>query len=177
MALLISNDPLAPRQRLSDPSRPPSGQIYLADAAHRVVARARIAKIDRGWIELADIEKVEPFRLWTDDETILAYNPEGPSRQAAERPDQRRFRARLMEAYRGRCAVTGCDVPQLLDAAHLRPWRLGGEGVLLRTDLHRMIDTGLAQIQDGRFRLMQPVSGYERYDGVTLRRPRNASHG
>ncbi len=170
--LLISNDPSAPRQRLADPSRTPSGPAHVADPAHRVVARAHVAGAGPGWIALTGVEEVEPFFLWADDETVLAYNPDGPTRETAERPEQRRFRERLMRAYGGKCAVTGCDVPQLLDAAHLRPWRLGGDGVLLRTDLHRLLDSGLARILDGRFRLSRPVEGYEHYDGKRLGKPR-----
>ena len=76
-----------------------------------------------------------------------------------------------MRTWGGRCAVTGCDVPELLDAAHLRSWRLDDEGVLLRTDLHRMLDRGLAEVRDGCFHLLKPVSGYECVDGAKLRRP------
>ena len=84
-----------------------------------------------------------------------------------------------MRSYRGKCAVTGCDIPELLDAAHLRTWRIDDDGVLLRTDLHRMIDRGLATIGNGRFRLSPPVSAYAAsaygaYDGTRLRKPRNA---
>ena len=180
MILLISNDPLAPRQRLADPGRPPpTGPARFADADHRVVGRGRIADGGNGWIELEDVEELDPFTFWADDETVFAYHPDGPTREAAERPDQRRFRDGLMRAYGGRCAVTGCDVPQLLDTAHLRPWRIDDEGVLLRTDLHRMIDRGLARIADGRFRLARPApayldSRYGEYDGARLRTPRKA---
>ena len=172
--LLISNDPTAKRQRLADPSTPlPSGEAWLADPEHLVTGRGRVAETGRGWIELSDIEAVDPFRFWDDPVTVFAYNPAGPTREAAERPEQRRFRERLLRVYGGRCAVTGCDVPDLLDAAHLRPWRLGDEGVLLRTDLHRMLDRGLAEIRDGRFCLARPLRGYEQYDGAKLRKPRS----
>ena len=175
--LLISNDPLAPRQRLAAPSAPPpDGAAWLADTGHRVVGRGRIAAAGNGWLALEGVEAVQPFRLWDAHETVLAYNPDGPTREAPERPEQRRFRERLMRAYGGRCAVTGCDVPDLLDAAHLRPWRLGGEGVLLRADLHRMIDRGLAALADGRFRLSRPApayveAAYGEHDGARLRKP------
>ena len=178
MTLLISNGPMAPQQRLADPSiPPPAGSAWLADTAHRVVGRGRIVDAGNGWLELDGIEAVEPFRFWDDHETVLVYDPAGPTREVAERPDQRRFRERLMRAYGGRCAVTGCDVPELLDAAHLRPWRLGGDGVLLRADLHRMIDRGLAEIANGRFRLSRPASAYVEsaygeHDGARLRKPR-----
>ena len=179
--LLISNDPLAPRQRLADPAKPlPPGTVWLADDGNRVVGRARSAAVAGGWIALDGIERVEPFFLQDEQETVFAWNPDGPTREAAARPDQDRFRARLLREYGGRCAVTGCDVPELLDAAHLRPWRVGSEGVLLRTDLHRMIDRGLAEIRDGRFRLLPPVSAYVRsaydpHDGAKLAEPRPPS--
>ena len=171
--LVISNDPLAPRQRLVDPSSPPApGDAYLADAGGLVVARGQIVPAGRGWLDVDGIEAVEPFYLEDGRSTVLAYSPGGSTRQVAERPDQRAFRERLMHTWGGRCAVTGCDVRELLDAAHLRSWRLDDEGVLLRTDLHRMLDRGLAEIRDGRFHLRKPVPGYECVDGAKLRRPR-----
>ena len=53
-----------------------------------------------------------------------------------------------MEAYQGRCAVTGCDAAAALEAAHLRPYR-GPEsntvtnGLLLRADIHTLLDLRL----------------------------------
>ena len=133
----------------------------------------RIVDVGDGWITLYDIEATERFRLWDDAETALSRNPfQGRRREMPERPNQRRFRERLMRDYQGRCAVTGCDVPELLDAAHLMPWRIGDEGILLRVDLHRMIDRGVAEIRNGRFRLLRQVPGYEAYDDVKLRKPR-----
>ena len=172
MMLLVSNEPLAARQRVAGPSgSSPSGPAWLADSEHLVRGRGRIEYCGRSWIEIEEIETVEPFRFWDDSMTILAYNPEGPARETPERPDQRRFRERVVRAYGGRCAVTDCDALELLDAAHLRPWRIDDEGVLLRTDLHRMIDRGLAEISRGRFRLLKPLSGYQQYDGSKLRSP------
>jgi putative restriction endonuclease len=57
------------------------------------------------------------------------------------------FRAKLLEAYSHRCAVTGCDCPDALEAAHIIPYR--GEntnhiqnGILLRSDIHTLFDLG-----------------------------------
>jgi hypothetical protein len=44
-------------------------------------------------------------------------------RQIVARRGQPAFRAALLEAYQGRCAVTGCDAAAALEAAHLRPYR------------------------------------------------------
>jgi hypothetical protein len=39
------------------------------------------------------------------------------------RRGQSRFRDRLLAAYHGRCAVTGCEVEAVLEAAHIIPYR------------------------------------------------------
>lgn len=69
------------------------------------------------------------------------------------RPDQTKFRDDVIEAYGGRCAITGCSTLSALDAAHLTTWRGGNDakdGILLRADLHRLFDAKLMEIRDGR---------------------------
>lgn len=64
------------------------------------------------------------------------------------RQGQGKFRNQLLEAYEGRCAVTGCSISAVLDAAHIQPY-MGphtnhpSNGLLLRTDLHNLMDSGL----------------------------------
>jgi hypothetical protein len=68
-----------------------------------------------------------------------------------QRQGQGLFRARLLAAYQGRCAFTGCDASSALEAAHIFPYR-GIEtnsvtnGLLLRADLHTLFDLGLVAI-------------------------------
>jgi hypothetical protein len=63
------------------------------------------------------------------------------------RRGQLEFRRKLLEAYGRRCAVTGCDCPDGLEAAHVHPYR-GDEtnhvqnGILLRSDIHTLFDIG-----------------------------------
>jgi hypothetical protein len=69
------------------------------------------------------------------------------------RQGQARFRRALMTAYRGRCAVSGCEIAPLLEAAHIHPYR-GREtnavqnGLLLRADIHTLFDLGLITISE-----------------------------
>ncbi|WP_244103163.1 HNH endonuclease [Burkholderia gladioli] len=71
------------------------------------------------------------------------------------RPQQAAFRRAVFVAYGGKCAISGCDVPEALEAAHLhgRDWRDGhnqaSDGVLLRRDLHGLYDQGLLDLSDG----------------------------
>jgi putative restriction endonuclease len=69
-------------------------------------------------------------------------------RQIVARQGQPAFRAALLAAYGGRCAITGCDATVALEAAHLLPYR-GPEsnavtnGLLLRADVHTLFDLRL----------------------------------
>lgn len=69
------------------------------------------------------------------------------------RTRQAEFRKRIFEKFNGRCAITGCDEPSTLEAAHLGSkggWRTNQtEGILLRRDLHALMDAGKLQIIGG----------------------------
>ena len=68
------------------------------------------------------------------------------------RRGQPAFRATLLEAYGRRCAITGCSVEDVLEAAHITPY-LGSltnhvsNGLLLPTDIHTLFDCGLLAIE------------------------------
>jgi putative restriction endonuclease len=66
------------------------------------------------------------------------------------------FRVAVTETYSRRCALTGERTLPILDAAHIRPYADGGShevanGLLLRTDIHRLFDLGYVTVNDGRF--------------------------
>ena len=66
------------------------------------------------------------------------------------RPEQARFRAKLIKTYK-KCAISGCEVKEVLEACHIRSHEVGGpaipsNGVLLRRDLHRLFDLGLVAL-------------------------------
>lgn len=68
-----------------------------------------------------------------------------------QRQGQPAFRQALMAAYDFRCAVTGCEIRDVLQAAHIVPVKMGGHhsvknGLLLRADIHNLFDRGLLTI-------------------------------
>ena len=80
-------------------------------------------------------------------------------RQVAERKGQPQFRRMLLDIYGGRCAITGCDATQALEAAHIAPYR--GEqsnhpqnGLLLRADIHTLFDLGLLSVDPSTMRVV-----------------------
>jgi putative restriction endonuclease len=64
------------------------------------------------------------------------------------------FRVFVTDAYERRCAVTGEKTLPILDAAHIRSYADGGvhegsNGLLLRTDIHKLFDLGYVTVDEG----------------------------
>jgi hypothetical protein len=86
----------------------------------------------------------------------LASLPTGKERRLIElaiRQGQQGFRRRLLTAYRNSCAISGCDVVEVLQAAHINPYNgpatnVTSNGLLLRADLHNLFDAGLISISE-----------------------------
>lgn len=67
------------------------------------------------------------------------------------REGQPKFRRSLLDAYSGKCVITGCSVEALLEAAHIMPYRGVHtneitNGLLLRADLHKLFDLHMFRI-------------------------------
>lgn len=93
-------------------------------------------------------------------------------RSIVRRRGQPAFRRALIEAYGGRCAVSGCGVVDVLEAAHIFPF-LDGEtntvsnGLLLRADIHTLFDLYLLTV-DPRSRrvVVSPMLGPTEYSAL-----------
>ena len=91
------------------------------------------------------------------------------------RREQPAFRRVVFKAYSGRCAISGCDIPEALEAAHLhgRDWREGHnqatDGILLRRDLHTLYDRGLLDLSNEIARFSPRVAHhYARLEGAHI---------
>lgn len=96
------------------------------------------------------------------------------------RQGQAAFRQALMTAYGSRCAITDCDVPEALEAAHIFPFK--GDhtnhvtnGLLLRADLHTLFDLGLIAIDAATMTVITAskleATHYGALNGKSLRAP------
>ena len=121
-----------------------------------------------------------------------AYDPAsaGDERERAMRAicirrGQPAFRNELLAAYGGRCTVTGCDIEDVLEAAHISPYSGPSSdnvcnGLLLRSDIHTLFDSGLLAF-DPRTRqvvLADKLTGsdYAHLAGQVLREPSDPAH-
>lgn len=83
--------------------------------------------------------------------TINSVDRYGKPTQITPRLGQGTFRLAVTEAYSKACAITGEHSLPVLESAHIKPYSSGGEhkvsnGVLLRSDLHRLFDRGYMTI-------------------------------
>lgn len=96
------------------------------------------------------------------------------------RRGQQAFRQALLLAYGNKCAITGCGVAAVLEAAHIFPY-LGpktnhtSNGLLLRADIHTLFDLGLLNIHPTELtvELSEDMknSEYSQLNGTHLRLP------
>ena len=95
------------------------------------------------------------------------------------RRGQPAFRAKLLDAYEGRCAIFRMGAPpEVLEAAHILPHAETGlneldNGLLLRSDLHSLFDAGTLQIDPSSMTvsISEDIrdTAYGEYDGKKLR--------
>jgi hypothetical protein len=146
-----------------DPDRNPelAERCYWGTSTLEVDLRARIAKAT--WKD--DTDK-------THDGTTLNCRVQSDAmfeevvRRAAQvnaRPQQAVTRRILLDQF-GVCALTGEKTPEVLDVAHVNAAGIGGTAsvancILLRTDVHRLWDSGLLSIDAaGKVSLKREVS-------------------
>lgn len=127
-----------------------------------------------------------PLDEWEDSvSAALDADPSirGTEREALirQRVGQDIYRARLMSFWNGCCAVTGCDIPEILRASHAKPWadcatdteRLDVyNGFLLRADYDALFDAGLISFTDSGQMLVSPRLSSVQRRGLELDQPR-----
>lgn len=94
------------------------------------------------------------------------------------RRNQSRFRLNMMELYDSTCAISGEGVAEVLEAAHIVSHsetgiNHTGNGLLLRSDLHRLFDASLIAIDPTSLRVVVSTllteTEYQKLSGRKLR--------
>lgn len=150
---------------------------YISHAGNRptnFVLQRVIARIEAIQWDVADDDAFDP--------TTVEDARQRTKRSIAQRRGQKAFRQSLLRAYEGKCAITECSVPDVLEAAHIYPYQ-GPEtnhvtnGLLLRADIHTLFDCGLITIDpDSLTVLVKPQvrdSSYSGYNKQPLRVPQD----
>lgn len=118
-----------------------AGDVVIFERLDTHEFRLHLEKSDGRRVSGAEepLKKKEKIRRWAMCET---------------RPDQQEFRRKVAERDGLRCAISGCEIADVLDAAHLLPRAQCGpddpeNGIILRADLHRLFDAGLLKLDYG----------------------------
>lgn len=165
-----------------------------------VLAKAVIRPSDQMSIKEIDLAVIEPSLGEDADELLerFASNLEPPDidepddedtnssliqrreqvlRQISLRRGQRKFREKLIKRYGAVCQVSGCDLLEIIEAAHIDPYSESedngvGNGLLLRSDIHTLFDLGYLGIEPGtlKIKLHPAIAGseYDQIDGAGL---------
>jgi putative restriction endonuclease len=125
----------------------------------------------------ADSHSFDPAGIIDSRQRVLA--------QIVRRRGQQEFREKLLVAYGGLCAITGCDAVEALEAAHIVPYQ-GDEtnsvqnGLLLRADIHTLFDLGLIGVRPETMTVVVSekliTTAYLELSGARLREPVNPVH-
>ncbi|MEZ5880060.1 MAG: HNH endonuclease [Nitratireductor sp.] len=102
---------------------------------------------------------------------IGIYNTKVRSITAPARVGQAQFRREVLSAYANRCAVTGSEQIEILEAAHIVPHSVGKDndlnnGICLRSDIHSLFDCGLLSISENYTILIAHSVTDEYYTGL-----------
>lgn len=98
---------------------------------------------------------------------------------------QPRFRENVLDAYGRRCAITGCSLEWVLQAAHISPWNGKksnhvSNGLPLRADIHTLFDLGMIRIDpDSRtVSVSSSLEGseYAQFAGTVIAEPEKPAH-
>ena len=119
------------------------------------------------------VEKVPYMEEVMNADEIAEALPTGGTRTATvkTRVNQGFFRSAVLSAYNKRCCVTGLDVPSLLIASHIKPWRDSDpqtertnpcNGLSLNALHHEAFDDGIFTI-DTDYRILVSKLAKERY--------------
>lgn len=177
----------------------PVGVFFVTGAGYKVLGLAFVERYEpeNSWFVLhGPVHKGGPdARFFPDmsymkDAPIAAEFSDAPASDdekvryalRRERIGQQRFRTQLFEAYAGRCAVSGCNVDEALEAAHIENYsgpksQAASNGILLRRDLHSLFDAHLISFElvRGDYQLcgsyLLQHTDYATFAGSVLREP------
>ena len=129
--------------------------------------------------ELEDLQDTMKSESPEEYESLKSMNriKERAWQLVTQRRGQNKFRRVLLDTYGERCVITRFNSPAALEAAHIEPYsgpssNVPTNGLLLRSDIHKMFDKGLLGIEpDGYTAVLSPDlqnSSYAQHEGQRI---------
>jgi hypothetical protein len=195
LQIRVENVTLLPKPRIDNAMLRPGDKTRRPQDAFEDVKFTRTSKLrylsPSDWLEMkaeAALKSAELFQQEAEEEVSRRERLGAIS----SRPAQADFSKRLRSAYDGKCAVTGCTTPQVLEAAHIlvnERKHVGDgitsknddnnleNGILFRADIHALFDRGLIALsQDGTKIEVNDLLTDKTYQFLDNRRVSRPSH-
>lgn len=95
---------------------------------------------------------VESTLLLLRDTPVVSDMERKRVRQISSRPNQAKFRKEVLSHF-DHCIITNATMPEVLEAAHIKPFKYKGadiyqNGFPMRMDIHQLFDSGHLRISD-----------------------------
>ncbi|MDP0377505.1 HNH endonuclease signature motif containing protein [Glaesserella parasuis] len=137
----LANFGFIEKQNKSGANRDTTKYFYINDLDEQI-----LTLIDGSWSESQD-EILRLVRNLDIDNAVI----QNAIYRTNSRPRQRQFRSNLIQSMI-RCPITGIDLKNVLQAAHIKPYAYEGSddisnGLLLRADIHILFDSGLLNLR------------------------------
>lgn len=155
------------------------------DLSSLQIASLPFNQVDAGW-KTNQEEILNHFNTLTSTQEESTVELKRVWRSVLERKGQSEFKTALLSAYQHQCAISQTSVVGALEAAHIRPHSKRGNmsesnGLLLRSDLHKLFDLNLIAINpsDYTIHLAPSLKGdatYGEYEGCVIRMPQDKTH-
>jgi hypothetical protein len=175
VALIVNEGSIADREKLGEGSSHVSKRALDPERwyVHQYDAATGDCLLVRGIKASADV-----VQAGEDDDDDRGPEDRRQFAAISVRRGQPEFREKLLAAWQRTCAVTGCRIVGLLEAAHISPHSEGTDyrtsnGLLLRADIHTLFDLGLLSIDSHcRVHLADAIqfSEYRQYLGKQIDR-------
>lgn len=121
----------------------------------------------------------DPFIISENFYSLIAEPREDYKIEMSSRKGQGSFKGKILKAYRNTCSVTGENIPEILEAAHIQSYKNIDSnhvqnGILLRVDIHRLFDNHLLCVgEDYKVKISSLLKDtiYWQYNGVVISLP------
>lgn len=99
--------------------------------------------------EIDELLRMKPYEI---PGSLISDTERKLVRSRQYRPNQARFRKEVLEACK-RCVISNVEMPEVLEAAHIKPYKYNGDdtaenGFAMRMDIHFLFDAGHLRISE-----------------------------
>jgi hypothetical protein len=149
-------------------------QSITRDAAYRIAAGIRPTVVSQALDNIRAKLRSDEDERRSDIAQIELDKSLAPTTRGAlieARLGQGKFRDGLLRLWNGACSVTGCDMPEILIASHIKPWKESSNrerldpdnGLLLAATIDKLFDKYLISFEDsGEMLISSRISDVQR---------------